>query len=372
MADHFAAVAFIVNCSPPFTAYGGAATPFGDPQVYRWCSTNGPGEANVYTDFSNFTEADQCHNPVLSPDGTKILFEINQQATGFREVWVTDNVVGSTPIPLVQDASNYVVHPSWGPDSDTFVYVHCAGGLLQGGTVYKDTVSSLGTPTSLKVAGGGLSPFRPHFNFDGTRVAYLMDEDGAPSGAGEVRVMDDDGTNDAAVFSTINRVRFDQPAQLSWANGTNIIAFEDGAAGSNAAYIVNDDGTGLTQINANGDAAGAAAVISAFAWPPDDSYVVIGAHIGTPWSPVNCALDGSTTTQLGTTGGVNQNYFKAPVVYNNRIWFISVTDTSSGGARGVLSSMALDGTDEVDNFDTSLGTGDQVLPFVGGDGFYYN
>ena len=371
MADHFAAVAFVVNCSPPFTAFGGAATAFGDPQVYRWCSTNGPGEANAYTDFSNFTEADQCHNPVLSPDGTKILFEINQQATGYREVWVTDNIVGSTPTALVQDASNYVIHPSWGPDSDTFTYVHCAAGALAGGTVYKDTVSAPGTPTSLKAAGGGLSPFRPQFNFDGTRIAYIMDQD-VGSGAGELRVMDDDGTNDAAVFNTLNRIRLDQPAQHSWANAANIIAFETGAAGSNAAYIINDDGSGQTQINANGDAAGAAAVMSAFAWPPDDSYVVIGAHIGTPWSPVRCELDGSTTTQLGTTGGVNQNYFKAPIVYNNRIWFISATDTSTIGVRGRLSSMALDGTDETVDFDTSLGTGDQVLPFVGGDGFYFD
>ena len=100
--------------------------------------------------------------------------------------------------------------------------------------------------------------------------------------------------------------------------------------------------------------------------------MIIGAHIGTPWQPVRCELDGSDTTQLGTMGGVNQNYFKSPIVYRNKIWFISATDTSSGGARGVVSSMALDGSGEAENFDSSDGTGDQVQPFVGGDGFYYN
>lgn len=363
-------IAIIVNCSPPLTGFGGAATT-GAPQVYRWCSTNNPGELTQYTDFTDFTIADQCHNPVLSPDRTKILFEISADATNYREVWVTDNIPGSTPVQLVADNSNYVIHPSWGPDSDTFTYVHCAGGLLRGGTVYKDTVSSPGSPTSLKVAGGGLSPFRPQFNFDGTRISYIMAQD-VGSGSGELRVMDDDGTNDAAVFNTLNRIRFDQPAQHSWANAANIIAFETGAAGSNAVYIVNDDGTGLTQINANGDAAGAAAVISAFAWPPDDSYVVFSAHIGTPWSPVRAELDGSTTTQLGTTGGVNQNFFEAAIVYSNRIWFISATAASSFGARGRLSSMALDGTDERVDFDSSLGSGDMVDKFIGGDGFYYN
>lgn len=366
-------VALIPLVSPPWTAYQGTgANPDEDPQVFRWSSANSPGDATVFTDFSGFTVADQCHNPVLSPDGTKILFEITSATTGFREVWVVDAVAGSTPTQLVADASNYAFDPFWGPDSDTFVYVLGAGGALSGGTIYKDTVSSPGTPTSLKAAGGGLSPYRPMFNFDGTRVAYIMDQD-VGTGSGEVRIMDADGSNDAAVFSTLSQVRLDNPAQMSWANTMNVLAFEDGASGSNAAYVVNDDGTGLTQINANGDAAGAAAVMSAFAWPANDTYVVIGAHIGTPWSPVRCELDGSDTTQLGTIGGVNQNYFKSPIVYQNMIWFITATDTSTGGTAGRIGSMALDGTGEVsDNFDSSDGPGDLVRPFVGGDGWYYN
>ena len=221
-----AGIALNVTISPPWTAYGGAATS-GDPQVYRWTSANAPGEANVYTDFSGFVDADQCHNPVLSPDESMILFEVTGASSGYREIWVTDNVVGSTPTLLVADGSNYVIHPFWSSDSDTFCYVHCAGGLLQGGTIYKDQVSAIGSPVSLKVAGGGLSPFRPQFNFDGTRIAYLMDQD-VGSGAGEVRVMDDDGTNDASVFTTLNRVRLDNPAQMSWANTMNTIAFETG------------------------------------------------------------------------------------------------------------------------------------------------
>ena len=101
---------------------------------------------------------------------------------------------------------------------------------MAGGTIYKDTVSSPGSPTSLKAATGGRSPFRPQFNFDGSRIAYLMDED-VGSGAGQLRVMDDDGTNDASIVATSDPVRLDQPAQLSWATGANMIAFETGAAG---------------------------------------------------------------------------------------------------------------------------------------------
>lgn len=356
-------------CSPPFAAYDGAGVGDQSPQVYRWCPSNSPGDANRYTTFAGFTQADQCHNPVLSPDASKILFEVDGSTSGLREVWVTDNIVGSTATSLVADGVNNAIHPFWGPDSDTFLYVLGNATAISGGTIYKDTVSSPGSPVSLKTATGGRSPYRPQFNFDGTRVCYIFAQD-VGTGSGQLRVMDADGTNDSSLFGTLNKIRLDNPAQHSWANAANIIAFEDGANGSNSAYIINDDGTGQVTINANGDAAGAAAVMSAFAWPPDDSYVVIGAHIGTPWSPVRCELDGSTTTQLGTIGGVNQNYFKSPIVYQNLIWFISSTDASAG--IGKIGNMALDGTGETTLFDTSLGAGNLVAPFVGGDGWYYN
>ena len=359
----------ITRLSPPFTAYDGVGAP-GDesPQVFRWSSTDAPGEAGRYTDFIGFTDADQCHNPVLSPDETQILFEVTGSSSGFREIWVTDNVPGSTPTQLVADGSNYVIHPFWGADSDTFVYVHCAGGTLNGGTIYKDNVSAIGSPTSLKAATGGRSPFRPKFNFDGTRVAYVFAQD-VGSGSGQLRVMDDDGTNDASLFGTLNQNRFDNPSMFSWANTINMIAFEDGAAGSNAAYVINDDGTGQVQINTAGDVVGAATTISSYAWPPDDSYVILTAN-DTDWRPYRAELDGSDTTYLGTIGAEGQNYFKDALVYRNRIWMITATDAAGG--KGIISSMTLAGTGEEENFDSSLGAGDVVQPFVGGDGWYYN
>ena len=99
----------------------------GDPQVYRPCSNNAAGTMTQITNFTGFTVANQCHNPVLSPDGSKILFEITSATSGYREIWVV-NATGGTGTQLVADGSNYVIHPFWAPDSDTFVYVRCAGG----------------------------------------------------------------------------------------------------------------------------------------------------------------------------------------------------------------------------------------------------
>lgn len=363
-------VAIVVTCSPPWTAFGGAGAPSTDPQVFAACSVDAAGEATVYTDFSGFTDADQCHNPVLSPDGTKILFEVLGATSGFREVWVVDAVAGSTPTQLVADGSNYVIHPSWGADSDTFVYVHCASGLLAGGTIYKDTVSSPGSPTSLKAATGGFSPFRPQFNHDGTRVAYIWDQD-VGSGSSELRCMDDDGTNDAALDNTLAGYTLNDPPQFGWANSQNLIAYTDGQVARNT-YVIDDTGAGKTQLDSAGVAAGVATYVSAFPFAPDDSFVVITGNLGSGYiSIIRAELDGSNTTDLSTTmGATNQSYYRTAIVHGGRIWFIRAT--AANGAASRVGSMLPDGSDETTNFDNTLGSGTEVADFTGGDGFYFN
>lgn len=356
------------SCSPPVGAFGGSATG-GDPQVWRACSDNAPGEMTQYTNFSGFTDADQCSNPVLSPDGTKILFQPLSAVTGYDEVWVVDAVPGSTPTQLVADASNYVFHPAWGADSDTFVYVHGSGGSTASGTIKKDTVSAIGSPVSLKAAAGGFSPYRPQFNFDGSRVAYIWDKDiGA---GGDLRCMDADGTNDASLDNTIGGYFFNQPPQFSWANTQNLIAYVNISSAPFGLYVIDDAGAGKTQLNANGDAAGFTAVVSGLAWPADDSFVVFTSNIGTGfWDVFRAELDGSNTTQLGTLHAQSQGWFEAALVFGGRIWLI--TDTDASASKGVISSMLLDGTDERTDFDSSAGAGTAVSAFAGGDGWYVN
>lgn len=369
-------VSVIVTCSPPFTAYH--ASPLGPPnttstEVWVWCSTNAPGEATAYTNFNGFVESDQNSNPVVSPDGTKVLFDLVSADTGYTEIWVVDAVAGSTPTQLVADPNEYVFEPAWGADSDTFVYVKGATGNTVGGAIYKDQVSAIGSPVALKSAAGGFSPFRPQFNFDGTRVAYVWAKD-LPSGSasdGDLRCMDDDGTNDASLDNAIGAYFSAQPTQFSWANTQNLIAYVNVFPTPDTAWVIDDAGAGKTQLNAFGDGSGFNAVISRYAWPADDSFVVYTANMGTGhYVVLRAELDGSNTTVLGTTGAVVQGWYSGALVYGGRIWFISATDASE--SRGVISSMLLDGTDEREDFDSSDGSGDMVYPFTGGDGWYVN
>ena len=362
-------VGLVVSCSPPWTAYGGAATS-GDPQVFAACSTNAPGVATVFTDFNGFVDSDANSNPLLSPDGTKILFQVLSSSTGFDEIWVVDAVAGSTPVQLVADGSNYCFHPAWGPDSDTFYYVQGSGGATSNASVYKDTVSAIGSPTLLKAAAGGAGAMRPQPNFDGTRVAYIWTD--TPQ---ELRCMDSDGSNDGLVDNTISAYDSNEPPQFGWANTQNLIAFQNGVISPQDVFVIDDTGGGKVQINANGDAAGGNANVSGYgyAWPADDSFVVIVANIGNPvYNIFRAEVDGSDTTQLGTTGPDAGSIpaFRTALIYQSRIWFVSETDGTASKAQ--VSSMTLAGTDERVDFDSSLGSGDEVLGFVGGDGWYFN
>lgn len=362
-------VGVVTICSPPWTAFGGAGTS-GDPQVYVACSSDPAGEATQYTDFSGFADADQCFNPVLSPDGTMVLFEVLSPTTGFHEIWVVDAIAGSTPTQLVADASNYVKHPAWAPDSDTFTYVHGTGGTTSAMSVYKDTVSSPGSPTLLKADGGGsIGAYRPQFNFDGTRIAYIYTATGDP----QLRCMDDDGSNDGIVDNAlVAAYDSNEPPQFGWANTQNLLCFNDGAAAA-AIYVIDDTGGGKTQVNANGAAAGAAAYIAGYgyAFPANDAYVVMTANLGAGfYNVIRAELDGSNTTVLGSDGPVTTTPFRPALVYQNRIFYI--TDINALGGDAEISYMPLAGSAGTVLFDSSLGSGDQVAGFTGGDGWYFN
>lgn len=359
----------VIPCSPPLTAYGGAGTT-GESGIYRSCEGDAAGEMTLIAAL-DFADADQCYNPVLSPDGTKILFEVLSPSNDF-EIWVVNATPGSTPTRLLGVVDEHYYHPAWGPDSDTFVYVkgtenHTFGPF----DVYTDTVSSPGSPTLVQSLASGTFRYlvRPQFNFDGSRIAY-MQYDGTND---EFRCMDADGSNDV-LLDTISSYPFNDPPGFSWALTQNLVAYTDGASGVRKVYVIDDTGSGKTQLNANGDAAGVRANLSGLAWAPADEFVVISADLalGNGIQPIRAEVDGSDTTLLpvGTGfGPENRNCYRTCLVLNDRIWWIRRTSDVSAGE---IQSCALDGSDPRTDFDNTLGSGDRVADFGGGDGFYFN
>lgn len=351
--------AFVLTCSPPFGDSQG--TDGNDVNVWRACVGDTAGLATQYSDFTDgATLVADVFNPVISPDLSSILFNIRNQSTGFFEIWLVANQPGSTATQVLADASNYLLAPSWHPDSDQFTYHRGAGGALSGGAIEKSSVSNPGSVTVLKSAAGGQSPFRPQFNFDGSRIAYMFDNDIGTGG--ELRVMDADGSNDIQLDTGVRYLA--QGPQFSWAHAMNVIAYDDGQSGTNAAYVINDDATGRVQINSAGTAAGASVRVSDRAWPVGDGYVVYGSQLGgagTVYNPIHAELDGSTTSTLnGSHGAWAQDYFRKVLVANNRIWWIEDTNTLAG--------VALDGTDYTVYLTID---GAAMKSFASGSGWFY-
>lgn len=364
MADHFYGVGFIPSCSPPFGIQRTSDDSF---NVYRACTGDVAGDATQYSDFSDGdTVIGNIKNLRLSPDGTKILFQLLSEVTGLEEIWVVDNTPGSTGTQLLSDGTDSFFHPSWGTDSDTFVYAQAAGaGLPTGSVIKKDQVSAIGSPVTLRTPAAGFSCYRPQFNFDGTLVAYWYQKTAA--GDDELRVMNDDGTGDALVETAVGNYDSNNPQQFGWALTQNKIAYDDQAA--TKAYIINSDGTGKTDISANGVAVGGAFNITQDCWALGDAFVVATVNLGNGFIDlIRCETDGSDTTRLNTShGAINQSWMRGAYIFEGRIWFI---EAASGVSGGKISSVLPDGTDYQVFLDI---TADTILKEIGGgDGFVWN
>lgn len=337
-------------------------------QIYRACTNNAAGTATQITDFTDGrVNPEDLKNPMLSPDGTKILFETLSSGNDW-EIWVVDNVPGSTATQLVAVNDEHYYHPSWAPDSNTFVYVKGTEPRVGGAfTIFKDTVSAIGTPDTLVTQGSTVSGYlaRPRFNFDGTRIAYMRNNG---SGTKDLRCMDDDGTNNGQV-KTISDYDFNDPPSFGWANTQNMIAWQNGGS---EVWIGDDTGGSQVQINTAGAAAGIPGSISNYCWPSDDSFVVFAAQTGTiagSLCVIRAELDGSNTTELSNTNGPpNLTYLKTPIIWQGKIWFFEF----GGGtiSANYLSYMELDGTGYQNFLDVSAASA--LEPFGPDWQIYFN
>lgn len=351
----------IVVGSPPF----GIQDTSDNYNVYVSVSTDPAGDATALSSFTDgATQVEGIHNARLSPDGTLVVFEYENTSTGLTELWVVAASPASTATQLLADATHSLVHPSWAPDSDTIVYVRGTGATLPiNGTIETVSVSG-GSPTVVKASSAGFSPYRPQFNFDGSRIAYMYTKSGTPD---DFRVMDADGSNDASLDNTVGNYDSNNPQSFGWARASNVLAYNNGGGGTDAWYI-NDDGTGKTQLNTSGPAVGADPQLTTDCFAEDDSWILTTCNLGNGFMDlIRSDLDGSSTRLNINHGPINQAWFRGGYIYNGRIWFIESASSANGGK---LSSVLPDGTDY--RVDLDVNAGAALNWFFGGDGFVFN
>lgn len=126
--------------------------------------------------------------------------------------------------------------PSWSPDALKILFSSPEGRLY---TIKMDGTGLTAIPAPATPASVLRSDAK--WSFDGKKIVYARRN--ISNNTGEVWVMNSDGTNDHKVGGTTGQV-----SKVFWSPKALKLVFEDGIYPDNKSYVVNWDGTGLTQI----------------------------------------------------------------------------------------------------------------------------
>ena len=147
--------------------------------------------------------AGQEYEPDWSPDGTRIAYQRDESA-GQASIYVIPAAGGSPanltperPTPPTCETSHYdrSSEPVWSPDGSRIAFTGssvCRGTESQYGKDIWVMGPDGGGKTNL-VANDGPSEYEPHWSPDGTRIAFLSDQDDV-EGPGDVYTMLPDGS----------------------------------------------------------------------------------------------------------------------------------------------------------------------------------
>src|SRR5262249_25299107 len=180
--------------------------------------------------------------PSISPNGNKITFESNR--TGSFEIWVM-NADGSAQTRLTSSGNNN--NPSFSPDGTKIVFVSTRS-VAPGHGVY--VMNADGTGETQLAAFPSNSGGRPHFNFDGSKIAFDWGVVGPSGLRSQIWTMNANGTS---LTNITNNSSVDDYDPAYSRDGTKIVFSSDGPAGVSPfnLWTVNSDGT--TRVNLTND-----------------------------------------------------------------------------------------------------------------------
>lgn len=231
----------------------------------------------------------ESNMPVWSPDGSQIAFTTFVEGVGVRLYAI--NADGSDPRLLAELPPSRAVRlaiddVNWSPDGAriVFSYVERLNADVYVVDADGSNLTRL-TDSEYYESGPILSP-------DGSRIAYLMDP--GSSSYFDVMVMNADGSD--------ARNLTDDPQHLElpydWSPDGSKLVIRSDATGDDELYLINIDGSGLTQLTTLGGDVGDAQ------WSPDGTQIVFRAgrdERESTWNIYRINADGSGLIQL-TTG----------------------------------------------------------------------
>ncbi|MCP3386886.1 VCBS domain-containing protein [Bradyrhizobium sp. CCGUVB4N] len=170
----------MTNSAPVFTADSGS-----DGSVTR-----------VSTGATGAQADDQSHQPVLSPDGTKVVFEsyadnlLPGDTNGVPDIFVKDLTTGAITLVSINasgvQGDSWSYQPVFSPDGTKLAFSSASDNLAPGDTnqawdvFVKDLTTGAITRVSTSAVGAqadGFQSTNPVFSPDGTKVAFYSDAD---------------------------------------------------------------------------------------------------------------------------------------------------------------------------------------------------
>jgi WD40 repeat protein len=235
-------VAFTVRCGAPVEL----AFVIGAPDNI-YLGTSAGSIARMLTSGATANRA-----PAWSPDGAHIAFT-SERDGGDREIYVMNaDGTGAVRLTSVQGLDDL---PSWSPDGTKIAFLSERGG---GSAIY--VMNADGT-NQVRLIGTAGYVGSPTWSPDGSKIAF------ASSGAKTdgIWIVDSDGRGPVRLTTASD-------VEPAWAPDGSRIAFSGSRANNNGAiFLINVDGSGLTQITHGIDNAGNPS------WSPDGRKIAIDA-----------------------------------------------------------------------------------------------
>lgn len=173
---------------------------------------DGSGRVNLHPDGER---------PSISPDGTKVAFELFTTGGGNRDVWVMD-VDGTDLVQLTTNAA-FEGYPAWSPDGTKIAYRRQDDGNATGHIWVMNADGSGQTQITDGPVDQKPDDFDPAWSPDGSKIAYTSAQDATPFDYEAVFVVSAGGGGGSKV---VGDPGVDAASDPAWSPDGSTIAFE--------------------------------------------------------------------------------------------------------------------------------------------------